>query len=104
MWEMEVTSRYPSGMLSPRASLMATTVAYLPATSLPRAPLCAGTHRMVTSLSREDSCADLGGCDSEALAGAEGIAPHPIYSGGGVDENRVPMAALLVLVEKWRAC
>ena len=50
--ERDVSLLYPSGIPSTGTSPVAALFAYLSATSLPLAPLCAGTHRMmVTSLS-----------------------------------------------------
>ena len=51
MCEWDVSVSHPSGMASTGSSLVAALFAYLSATSLPVAPLCAGTHRMVTLLS-----------------------------------------------------
>ena len=51
MWERKVSLQYPSGASSPGALPAAPAFAYLSATSLPLAPLCAATHRVVTSLS-----------------------------------------------------
>ena len=49
--ERDVSPTYPSGTSSTGSSPVAALLAYLSATSLPVAPLCAGPHRMVTSLS-----------------------------------------------------
>ena len=49
--EREVSSQYPSRTSSPGSLPMAAAFAYSSGTSLPLAPLRAGTHRMVTSLS-----------------------------------------------------
>ena len=51
MCERDVSAAYPSGMASTGSSPVAALFAYRSATSLPVAPLCAGTHRMVTLLS-----------------------------------------------------
>ena len=51
MWERDVSTAYPSGMVSTGSSPAAALFALRSATSLPEAPLCAGTHRMVTLLS-----------------------------------------------------
>ena len=51
MCERDVSVSYPSGMASTDSSLVAALFAYLSATSFSGAPLCAGTHRMVTLLS-----------------------------------------------------
>ena len=50
MCERDVSSAYPSGISSVGLDLAAAALAYLSATSFPAAPLCAGTHRMVTVL------------------------------------------------------
>ena len=55
MCERDVSPAYPPGISSTGPSLAAALLAYLSAASLLAAPLCAGTHRMVTSLSREDA-------------------------------------------------
>ena len=49
--ERDVSAAYPSGMASTGPSPVAALFAYRSATSLPVAPLCAGTHRMVTLFS-----------------------------------------------------
>ena len=51
MCEREVSAAYPSGNPSTGYSPVAALFAYLSATSLLAAPLCAGTHQMVTLLS-----------------------------------------------------
>ena len=48
MCERDDSVAYPSGMASTGSSPVAALFAYRSATSLPVAPLCAGTHRMVT--------------------------------------------------------
>jgi hypothetical protein len=50
-------------------------------------------------VSGEDPATDLHRRDGEALAWAQGVGPHPVDGGGGVDEDRVPVATLLALVQ-----
>ena len=51
MCERDVSLAYPSGKSSTGSSPVTALFAYLSATSLPAAPLCAGIQRMVTLLS-----------------------------------------------------
>lgn len=50
-------------------------------------------------VSCEDVWAGLDGRRCEVLAGAKSITPHSVDCRGGVDEHRVPVPALLLLVK-----
>ena len=54
---------------------------------------------MVISVSAQDPGADLRGCNSEALAGADGVRFYSAGRDRGVREDRVPVAGLLSSVE-----
>ena len=47
----------------------------------------------------EGPATDLHRRDSETLAWAQDVGPHPVDGGGGVDEGRVSMATLLALAQ-----
>ena len=47
-------------------------------------------------VSCEDARADFDGRHLEALARAEAVVPHSVDGGGGADEHRVPVPALLL--------
>ena len=91
MCEKDVSLAYSSGITSTGSSPVAAPFAYQSDTSLQVAPLCAVTHRTVTSLSlvwiREQT-------SIAATAGTKSFVPQSGDGGGGVDKDCILPAAL----------
>ena len=94
MWAREGSSLYPSGSPLPGRRRWPHS---LRTRRPPRCRWDPPDGDIVVSC--KDARAGLDSCHREPLARAEGIASHPLDGGGGVDENRVLVPALLSLLK-----